>query len=110
MTRDIRFTVRAQRDIETVKVWYARQRSGLDVAFSQELDELLQTAHDSPRSFALVGSRSRRALMAHFPYHVYFVERTSFLLVTGVFHAHRRPGSWGDRVREECAAPYESRA
>jgi toxin ParE1/3/4 len=91
-----------------VSAWYAARREGLDLEFRLELDVLLRSVTEAPEAYGKMGKRSRRALMARFPYCVYFQVRTSYILVTGVFHTHRRPGSWGDRVRESTAAPRAS--
>jgi plasmid stabilization system protein ParE len=40
----------------------------------------------------------QRALTHRFPYAVYFVAEPERIVVIGVFHQHRDPSSWRDRL------------
>jgi plasmid stabilization system protein ParE len=48
----------------------------------------------------VVDLRTRRALLRRFPYPVLYVLEDQLILVTAVFHGHRDPRRWSERVRD----------
>ncbi len=108
MRRLVEFRPEAESEIEAAHDWYELQRSGLGTQFLFEFDAVLSRASANARVFQKVGRVTRRALMRRFPYVVLFFVEDDRIVVTGVFHGRRDPGSWSDRVRERpvgwCAA------
>ena len=101
MTRPIDFLPEAELEIEGAYIWYERQRPGLGIQFLLALDAALMRAAESPLVFPKAARRTRKALLRRFPYLVLYVDEESRILITGVFHGHRDPDAWSDRVREK---------
>ena len=90
----------AASDMEAAFWWYEQQQSGLGQEFLETVNAALREAADRPLSFPLVVRRTRKVVVRRFPYLLFFAVEGERVLVTGVFHAHRDPGSWQDRIRE----------
>src|SRR5689334_2450910 len=65
--------------------------SGSVAAREADVDEMLADVADRPTSFPLVVPPFRRALLARFPYAIYFRELDDSVQVFAVFHARRDP-------------------
>jgi len=108
MTVSIKFLPDAELEIEAAYDWYESRRPGLGILFLFALDAALIRAIENPRIFPTVARRTRKVLLRRFPYLVLYVVEGSRILITGVFHGHRDPGVWSDRIREKTtryAAP-----
>lgn len=108
MTRSIDFLPEAEAEVEVACDWYEDQRPGLGVQFLLEFDAVLLRVSEDPRVFPRVARRTHKVLLRRFPYVVLYVVlyvvHEDLILITGVFHGHRDPGVWSDRVRERSAA------
>ena len=104
MSLRVGFLPEAASDMEAAFWWYEQQQSGLGQEFLKNLDVAFREAADRPLSFPLVVRRTRKVVVRRFPYLVFFAVEGERVLVTGVFHAHRDPGSWEDRIREGVTA------
>ena len=108
MTLPVGFLPEAESEVEAAYVYYEKQRPGLGLQFLLAFDAAVSRASENPRVFPRVARRTRKALLRRFPYLVFYVVEEYRILVTGVFHGHRDPGAWSDRVREKRAR-YNSR-
>lgn len=100
MTRSVDFRPEAEAEVEAAYDWYEDHRPGLGVRFLLVLGAALLRVSEDPQVYPKVARRTRKVLLRHFPYVVFYVVREDRILITGVFHGHRDPGVWADRVRE----------
>ena len=104
MSLPIEFLPEASSDIEVAFQWYEQQQLGLGFEFLAFLDAAFTEVVRRPFSFPKVLRKTRKVVLRRFPYLLFFSIEESRILVTGVFHAHREPGSWNDRIRERAAS------
>ena len=107
MKRVLRFLPEADVELESAFLWYESQRPGLGFEFLLALDAAVEDIRRLPESREIVALRTRRTLLRRFPYLVLYTFDEREVLVTAVFHSHRDPQGWSDRVRE--VAPRENR-
>ena len=100
MRRVLRLLPEAELELEETFLWYERQRSGLGLEFLLSFDAAVENIRRFPESRELVALETRRTLLRRFPYFVLYTFNEHEVLVTSVFHSHRNPRSWSDRVRE----------
>jgi plasmid stabilization system protein ParE len=53
---------------------------------------------ESPGQFPSVAPGVERALVRRFPYGIYFTAESDRVIILGVFHQHRDPSIWRDRL------------
>lgn len=94
----------AVREIERTHAWNEQQRHGLGLEFLLSLDAVLSRAVIRLDSFPILARRTHRAVLRRFPYQVFYVVEAEHLLIPGVFHGHRDPAHWVDRVQENLQA------
>jgi len=100
VTLPISIRPEAEAEIERAHTWYEDRRPGLGQEFLLALDAVLLRAAETPDTFPLIARRTHRAVLRRFPYLVFFVVEQERLVVTALFHGHRDPEQWADRVRE----------
>lgn len=71
--------------------WYESERDGLGDQLLADVDGVLANVSERPATFPLVLDPFRRALLARFPYAIYFRETDDGVQVFAVFHARRDP-------------------
>ena len=87
----------ADLDIEAVFQWYENERPGLGHDFLVELRAAYDQIVDGPLKFQQLRSGIRRALLARFPYGVFFSLEDELVVVIAVLHASRDPAEWQRR-------------
>ena len=92
MKHVIRLRAEAESDLRAALAWYEREREGLGEELLADLNSTFAAMAESPTSFPMVLPPFRRALLARFPYAVYFRESDESALFFAVFHARRDPG------------------
>lgn len=97
MTPALRLWPKAALDILAATRWYDGQRLGLGDEFLADLSLSLQQICDSPASYARVLHTTRRALLARFPYAIYFRVRPQAVDVIALIHMRRHPRWWQAR-------------
>ena len=105
MKRDVQLLPEAVREVEEAFWWYERRRRGLGLEFLLAFDALLENLRRLPEGHEAVAMRTRKALLRRFPYLVLYALEEKCVLVTAVFHGHRNPRRWSNRVREGVFAP-----
>jgi hypothetical protein len=93
----LRVRPEAELDAFEVALWYEREREGLGTVFLQALRRVFTRIETSPLHFPLVTSDVRRAILARFPFGVFFFVDGDTPVVIAVMHLHRHPGSWERR-------------
>lgn len=87
----------ADLDVEAAFEWYENERSGLGFEFLDELRATYDRIVGGPLKYQVLRSGIRRALLARFPYAVYFVVEGDRVVVLAVLHASRNPAEWQRR-------------
>jgi len=101
VNRSVLLLPEAEREVEEAFGWYERQRRGLGFEFLLAFDAVVEGLRRLPEGHEVVALRTRKALVRRFPYLVLYVLEGEHILITAVFHGHRDPRGWSDRVRED---------
>jgi len=94
MTYPIYQIPEAEINILNALEWYASQRVGLDDDFLLSLEAELNSILRNPFLYASLHKQTRRALMARFPYAVFFIVEETEILILAVVHQRRKPSVW----------------
>lgn len=95
---EIWLTPEAVADVEDAASWYRRREHGLGEVFAAALDAKLAEMTAHPRGFPIVHGEIRRALLARFPYCVFYLVEGERLVVIACMHAARDPRTWQREV------------
>ena len=85
----VRFTPKALTDIQRVTFWYEEQRKGLGSAFMLSSEAALATVQRNPEIYAKVEGDTRRVVMKHYPYGIFYSVEPEGIIVIAVFHSSR---------------------
>ncbi len=94
----IDFTPEASEDVAEAFSWYERQRRDLGREFEEELERALAILRSMPSTGSPVYRMLRRALMARFPFALYYAVESEVVVVHAVLHHRRDPRTWRRRV------------
>lgn len=86
--------VRAERDIQTAYNWYEEQQPGLGEEYLLSLQKRLEAIRKFPESCPVVYRGVRRAMLARFPYLVFYIPRSDRIVVLAILHMSRDPAKW----------------
>lgn len=100
MIRPVLLLWDAEQDIAEIVHWYDEQGRGLVADFLDEVGRAVARLSRWPDCGPLVGVRTRRVLLARFPYLLLCVPRHERIEITAVCHLSRHPRRWSDRVQE----------
>jgi toxin ParE1/3/4 len=89
----------AEADLAEARHWYNEQRPGLGDEFLAAVRATIQRIRRVPLAFAVAYRECRSALVARFPYVVYFRIHGDLVSVLAVMHGHRDESVWQSRVR-----------
>lgn len=87
----------AEADIAEGFDWYETQQEGLGDAFLTELATTLSMVQTEPKRFPVIFKQLRRALVARFPYGLYFFATPDCVVIVAVLHLARNPERWRAR-------------
>ena len=91
-------TLAARRDIEAAAEWYENQREGLGLEFTDRVLEAIEAIERNPFGYAKVIGDARRAVLAQFPYALWFkIEKDA--IVIACLH-HKRDTGWRASARQ----------
>ncbi len=85
---------KAERQIGEAYDWYEEQLAGLGLDFMAALDDVLASIEAGPFRYAEILPNIRRALLARFPYGVFYAIRGDILAILAVVHTSRSPRRW----------------
>lgn len=97
MTLDVVLRRKAEDDIGLAFQWYEMQQPGLGEDFLVRLRQTLERVGRLPESFPLIYRNVRRALVTKYPYVVFYVAKTTRVVVLAVLHTSRNPANWPRR-------------
>ncbi len=85
---------RAAREIGDAYEWYEIQLPHLGTEFLKALDPQFKLIVQTPLIYAETQRGIRRALLAQFPYGVFYALKGDVVSVLGVVHTSRNPRRW----------------
>jgi plasmid stabilization system protein ParE len=88
----------AANDISDARDWYESQRDGLGAEFLDEVQAALVKLRHAPSVHPLTYKEYRQFVIRRFPYVIHYHVEGDRVSVVGVFHGHRDPRSWMDRI------------
>jgi plasmid stabilization system protein ParE len=93
------YRLAAGRDIGEARTWYQAERTGRGDEFQRSVEALERLIAAHPQAFPVVKAGVRRALVARFPYAVYYqpVDAETVEIIA-CLHTRRRPGTWRRRA------------
>ena len=94
---ELRVRPEAEVDAFQAASWYERETEGLGSAFLAGLRRVLDRIEGRPLQFPVVAGDVRRALLARFPFAVFFFVEGEAVTVIAVLHLHRRSDTWSER-------------
>jgi plasmid stabilization system protein ParE len=90
----IAFRRRVGGDLADAYGWYEQQQPGLGEAFLASVDASFDIIGKYPEMFAAVHREVRRALVARFPFAVFYLVEPQRVVVLTVLHTARDPRAW----------------
>jgi plasmid stabilization system protein ParE len=78
--------------------YYEAQKAGLGVDFADRVQEVFDRIAANPHLHAVVFADVRKAVVARFPYCVFYRAEPTRVQVIAVFHTRRDPSIWQGRV------------
>lgn len=88
------FTAAADEELVAACTWYEQEREGLGDQLFTEVSRLLAVIAEHPLRFRVVRHSLRRALVARFPYAIYYRVLGDTVTVEGFLHGSRDPRIW----------------
>jgi plasmid stabilization system protein ParE len=98
MSLPVVFRRAARAEFDDAADWYEQHRAGLGAAFTAAVRGLLSRIAGQPGLYPQVWGDVREALVAGYPYCVYYREEPKQVLVVSVFHTSRDPSVWRSRA------------
>src|SRR5262245_35217998 len=88
----------AQEEFEEAFDFYEGRRRGLSVAFVQRVEDVFDRISANPKIHGIVFADIRKAVVAKFPYCVFYRSDNTRVEVIAVFHSSRDPKIWQARA------------
>ena len=96
MARRVVFRPQAEEDALDVRQWYEARREGLGAEFGLAVDELVARVTANPLAFRRAHGETRRAVLARFPYAIYFRAVGEEIVILAI-HGRQHQSHWRDR-------------
>ena len=87
----LRYTGRAQRDLDLALAWYERQRRGLGFDFLDCVELAIKAIVEHPESFAVKYASFRGAVIRRFPFTIFYTIEPQEIVVHAVFDNRQDP-------------------
>lgn len=94
----LRFRPEVAQDVAAAHDWYAERSDTAAPRFMVRLESAFERIDRAPQEFPVVHRDVRRALLARFPYAIFFVIEPSAIVVLAVLHQAVHPGVWRERI------------
>jgi len=96
---NIEFLEPAQTEFDEAIGYFENEQPGLGDRFRVEVQRALIRISNFPESYQKLSRRTRRCLVAVFPYGIIYEHRPEInkILIVAIAHLHRKPGYWSDR-------------
>ena len=93
MLRPVVFRPQAEDEVLEVRQWYEARRPGLGEDFGAAVDQVIERIMANPFAFPRAHAETRRAVLARFPYAVYFRDLNKEIVVLAI-HGRQHPSRW----------------
>lgn len=90
------FRPQAEDEVLEVRRWYESRRAGLGAEFGEAVDALVTRILEHPLAFQRAHKETRRAVLARFPYALYYRVVGDDIVVQAV-HGRQHPSRWRRR-------------
>lgn len=97
MSLTVRLRRAAEEDLAVATSWYEQQREGLGQEFLDQAMVVFNAVAERPLLYPVVHRSTRRALMARFPFAMFFRVEADDVVVVAVMHGSRHPLRWQSR-------------
>jgi toxin ParE1/3/4 len=101
VSRSIVFRRMAREEFDAAGDWYERCRPGLGQRFLDAVARVLVRITHQPDFYPVEEQGVREAIIAGFPYCLYYREESTQIVVFAVFHASRDPAMWKERLHSD---------
>ena len=91
------FLAAAAEEVEDAQTWYEERSMFAASAFLRELSIATNRIREAPMRYAAAEHGTRRILLEHFPFTMYYRVRGDVITIVAVAHQKRRPGYWQSR-------------
>jgi toxin ParE1/3/4 len=88
----------AQEEFEEAFDFYEGRLRGLGVAFAAHVEKVFDRISANPKIYGVVFADVRKAVVAKFPYCVFYRPHATLVEVIAVFHSSRDPKVWQARA------------
>ncbi|WP_114984862.1 type II toxin-antitoxin system RelE/ParE family toxin [Cyclonatronum proteinivorum] len=95
---ELRLLKPAELELDEGISWYELQVTGLGDEFLNEILITFKRIKSNPKAWPVFTVRTRRCLVHKFPYGVVYQIRKDEILVVAIYHLHRKPFYWKDRI------------
>jgi plasmid stabilization system protein ParE len=93
----VRFRTEAAADGSLARDWYDAQSPGLGDSFMDSLEQIVDLVAELPEAFPEIAVGLRRALLARFPYALYYRLDGGVIDVIACLHTQQSPSRWRSR-------------
>jgi plasmid stabilization system protein ParE len=97
MTLPVAFRRRVHHDLAAAFDWYEAQRPGFGDEFLRAALAVFASITHHPEMFGLIDPEVRRAIVARFPFAVFYTIEPERVVVLRVLHTARNPSLWPRR-------------
>jgi len=96
---NIVFLEPAELELDEAVIYYNNEQPNLGERFYLEIQKSFLRIVNYPESYQKLSARSRRCLVAKFPYGIIYQYRKeeNTILVVAIAHLHRKPEYWSSR-------------
>lgn len=99
MSKTLILTPQAEKDLDDACQWYEDQNQGLGKEFIRCVDAKIASVLRNPLHYQIVFKNDvRRALVARFPFSIYFMDETDSITIFAILHQRRTLDSWESRI------------
>jgi plasmid stabilization system protein ParE len=100
---NVRFEEEADAEYRLAGRWYESQRANLGIEFFDAVDAAIDRIVEMPQAGTRVPRMPadlpvRRRPVTRFPYHVVYLETSSYIRILAIAHDRRKPGYWKRRL------------
>ena len=97
---NLKFSIVAEREIQTAADYYEKQEAGLGLRFVHELNHAIEFILQFPNAWSPISKRARRCLMRRFSYNVIYSVHENTVTIVTVVHQRRDPEKWQTLIKD----------
>jgi toxin ParE1/3/4 len=97
MASEVRFHEEASAEYEAAFKWYFLRSEFAASRFVEEVNRAIRQVAEAPKRWPASVHGTRRILLQHFPFAIFYREVPSGIHILAVAHGRRTPGYWKSR-------------